>query len=902
MSIKLPRIGFIFRLVRSLFAIALFLASSSPSRALAQTANDPWSDPVNLSNSGLAINPDIVVDSDGVAHAVWQNDMADYLYSRFDGDQWSTPELTNLNRLFRFPDPDEAVDPLQLANYTGANPLFLASPNQRIFAFWISPDGRVYVSNVANADFNDYAAWGSGRLITPGAASFAAALDGRGQLHLAFLSTEGVGGNSPGIYYMHSLTSGGDWSQPVLLHGSPYFRTLSRGEAQLSLATAGREEAVHVYITWDHRPRKQVFLARSIDGGETWEEPTQIASSIPGSGLAGPFHIRVGANRNSVVLVWQNGQPGGSCSQMYQSSSNAGATWSEPQPMIEELVGCAQSNLFMTGSTDNPRVPPQLYLLTEAQSQVFITAWNGLQWSRSQAQPILAGFEEPEIYTEVIYGCRRSALFGERLYFIGCDQGEGGDVWVTSRDLGANQSWFEPPVWSELLPVTTTHPAIETIEMATSEDGLIHALFSQGRDPAIYYTYWNGELWSRIAPVLVMPEGEAGRPAIAAGPGNELFLLAPNETGTLYFTRAASGNAAAASGWSPPIQLETVHNGEIGSVNVALDAAGTINVVYSVPVNENRGIYLIQSEDGGNSWSEPLQVFNGAATGFDIVGAPSLLILPHGVFHVLWKEQLIEGDGVPHSLSLYYTRSEDGGRTFSEVTLVVEEPVAWREMATDHKSNLHLLWQPEDMMTTVWDQASPDGGRSWDVPQGVPNEGMTSTAFTDPVGRLHLINAAPTSLGHWLWDGSRWLPEEPLRLSLDSQQGAEMELIEAAINQQGKMVVVMTIQSGTGTAAETSILYSTRTLELPQEQIPDPEDTPPMLPTPTGSPATATPETLFTPTTPAETEQANSDGPANPNESNNSVSPFAIALVPVALLLLSMLGIVIWRVTRPQDR
>ena len=173
MRLRSQQFEWILRLVKLWFASTLFIASITPSWAFAQSTNDPWTEPLNLSHSGVATNPDVVTDSDGVVHVVWQDNLANYLYTQFNDDQWSAPETTNLNRVFRLPGPDEPADPFQLANYAGPNPLFLAGPDQRIFSFWINPEGRVYVSNVENQNFKDDVAWGSGRLVTPGAAYFA---------------------------------------------------------------------------------------------------------------------------------------------------------------------------------------------------------------------------------------------------------------------------------------------------------------------------------------------------------------------------------------------------------------------------------------------------------------------------------------------------------------------------------------------------------------------------------------------------------------------------------------------------------------------------------------------------------------------------------------------------------
>ena len=887
-----------FRLVKSWLVGALFIASSTPSWALAQTSNDPWAVPLNLSHSGVAMNPAIVIDSEAVVHAVWQDEIANFVYTQLEGDQWNAPKTTDLNRLFRMPVASEARDRSQSAIYTGPNPLFIAGPGPYIFAFWISPQGRLFTSKVKNLNFEHVAAWDPGGLIASEVASFAVTVDARGEWHLAYFRTVDDPISPAGIYYTRSKNSGWTWATPELLYESPYLRRLDEGEANLSLATAETEDAQRVYIAWDNRPRKHVLLAQSADGGESWEQPTLVAA--PDSGLAGPFNIHVGAIQDSVVLVWQSGRPEGTCSQIYQSSSDAGTTWSDPQPMIEDLLGCAQSNEFVTGLADSPGGP--LYFLTKTQSQIFLSAWNGRQWSEPQAQPILSGFEDPEIYTEVIYGCHRASLLGDRLYIIGCDQGGGGDVWVTSRDLGANTSWFSSPVWSQPSPVTDDNLEIEAVELVATDDDLIHAFFSQRQDPVIYYTYWDDESWSHITPVLNLSDGEAGWPAIAAGPGNELFLITSNNRGALYFSRSTSGNAATESGWSTPTRLEIGHDGELGSADVVWDATGTIYVSYSVPVNEERGIYLVVSKDQGATWSEPLQVFDGAAAGFDLVGAPSLLTSASGLLYVIWKEQSIQGDGVPQPLSLYYTQSEDGGHTFSDAEMIVEEPVAWREIVTDGKGNLHLLWQPQDTLTTVWHQVSLDGGHTWQYPQGLPDEGRLAAVTRDPAGRLHLMGIGSGALGHWLWDGSRWQPEAPLGWPLSLQQESPVELLAIAVNKQGKMIVVWADPTDEGDAAESTLLYSTRTLELPSKQTTT-QEVPTETPlSPTITAATSTPERLLTPTALVETPIANLQGQEAGVNSRDPMNPFVRALLPVALLLLIVLGIVVRRANRVRDQ
>jgi hypothetical protein len=342
---------------------------------------------------------------------------------------------------------------------------------------------------------------------------------------------------------------------------------------------------------------------------------------------------------------------------------------------------------------------------------------------------------------------------------------------------------------------------------------------------------------------------------------------------------------------------------EVGAVDLGWDAEGVLYVVYSVPVNEKRGIYLLQSKDHGVSWSKPLQVFDGAAADFDIVGAPSLLTLDNGSLHIMWKHQLIQGDGVPESLSLYYSRSEDGGVTFSDATLLVEEPVTWRKMVADHEGNLHLLWRPEDTTTALWDQISFDGGRSWQFPQGLPDQGMTAAITVDTVGRLHFMDTSSDSLGHWIWDGNGWQTELPLPWTLDSDQEGPVELLAATVNKQGKMLVLLGAHPVEATnTMERVLLYSARTLETTPKQTATEAVSAQTQVSPTTAAATPTPEAKATPVSTQDSETVSGQDRTENNTTSGRIPPLTIALVPVALLLLSVLGLVFRKVTRSGDR
>jgi hypothetical protein len=227
--------------------------------------------------------------------------------------------------------------------------------------------------------------------------------------------------------------------------------------------------------------------------------------------------------------------------------------------------------------------------------------------------------------------------------------------------------------------------------------------------------------------------------------------------------------------------------------------------------------------------------------------------------------------------------------------------VAWQEVVTDGNGNLHLLWQRQDAVTTLWDQVSLDGGNSWQFPQGLPHEGTLLTVTGDPAGRLHLLGSGPGALDHWLWDGSRWQPEGSFYWSLGPQQAGSADLLSAVVNRQGEMVVVLAVPADADDSLASSLLFTTHTVKLPSKPsgIQD-APTQTLLP-PTLTPATSTPERSLVPASTVESEPARSQGQTDQNETNARISPFTMALLPVALLLLGVMGFVIRRARRNHD-
>jgi hypothetical protein len=120
------------------------------------------------------------------------------------------------------------------------------------------------------------------------------------------------------------------------------------------------------------------------------------------------------------------------------------------------------------------------------------------------------------------------------------------------------------------------------------------------------------------------------------------------------------------------------------------------------------------------------------------------------------------------------------------------------------------------------------------------------------------------------------------------------ELLAAAVNVKGRMVVVLVAPPDASETGEKLLLYATRTINLQPEEVTTLEAVD-QLP----------PLSLQTPTAPvptAESAQVSLQSPTDNSGSNDTVSIVARILFPVALLFIAILGIVSFKTVRNRTR
>ncbi|HSJ54486.1 MAG TPA: hypothetical protein VLC52_12165, partial [Anaerolineae bacterium] len=260
--------------------------------ALAQAGAGDWAAPVNLSRSGAASNPAIVVVPDGTLRVLW--------WDRFEGlmvADGPVPVVPATGRDSEQPAagseawPDAEPAPILLPEVVQEDgqdvvvptpievmPRIVGDAAGRAQAFWLGEadeltgEQPLHYSRLAPGRIS----WSPPLTLAVPAAAFDATADLSGTLHLAYVQPAEVGRSPSGLYYRRSRDGGASWSTPTAIHPSRYLRLLPVEGDALRLTA---DDANNLAITWQDPRQGQVLLSQSTDGGATWQEPRPLLVS-----------------------------------------------------------------------------------------------------------------------------------------------------------------------------------------------------------------------------------------------------------------------------------------------------------------------------------------------------------------------------------------------------------------------------------------------------------------------------------------------------------------------------------------------------------------------------------------------------------------------------------------------
>jgi len=857
--------------------LLLLLASGNLASPVKAQSTVNWSDPTNLSQSGSASEPVMVVDGEGVFHVLWLDEFTGLVYSSGDGIEWSDPMPVTL--------PSKDVVPFLIADTNGY-----------IHAFWTDIDNRLFYSRGRESAFPNSANWTSRALINTSVINFDVALDDNGDLHLSYVNSLDIEAVPAGIYYRRLRNGTSTWLTPTLLYASPYFRSLDLSNSNVDVTTSVDGEEKRIFVAWDNRPRERIYLATSDDDGKTWSTPVEIDQPQPGIIGSGPSNVMVDANGDQVMLLWRMGETDSFCNQYYQWSQDRGETWSLRQPIYGSTPICLEEVQVVPGEEHT--------IVMGKADQVYFLAWDGSRWSDPQLEEPLTAFIDADTQNPIQLGCLQLVQNeSASMNVVGCDQGIGQDIWSMRRQLLDVNEWFPlESGWGTLEDVASDDVKLSSPKFITDNQNRAHLFWSRSENLApeslgksIYYSVRQDGQWSPPAEILVSSSGKAEQIDAGIDSENQISIVwSGGEGGEIYFSQADYRQAFIPTSWSTPLSLPSPL--PIGSSpDILIDGDDVIYVSYAIPLNEKRGIYFTKSEDAGQTWTESRLVVNAQEAEWGMVDNPSLAMTENGDLHIVWtRYSLPSGEG---PLELYYARSSDAGSSWSDPVLVVDGPVVWSEIVGTGTNTVQRVWQQKGGSgSTLWHEQSIDGGETWEriAPVSVFGEIVGNPSLSsDQTGQLHLLLVVRSGLDtyglqHWVYDGRSWSAEP--RYDLQFSPLTEIRSIGSDFSDNGNLGVALLNSDFSLDGSQIyQMIFTNHTIELPEI-----EPTPVLQATPVPT-ATQIPVPTIMKTDPAPTSEIIIETPVQfTEEPGNSGSSSWIGIVaPAAIGLIVLIVIVI---------
>jgi hypothetical protein len=839
----------------------------------AQTVQD-WSDPINLSMSGAASNPSMVVDGNGNIHAIWADKFDGYQYAQSaDGITWTPPVAV------KYPFAPEDPAPVMLSDAKGM-----------IHIFWLDGKNKLSYAQTLPEGLDAPASWRVKANLDTTVYDFDAGVDLNGVVHVVYLKnpTPNPGAANPGTatksntagaFYKESSNGGVTWSPETLLYESPYFRSLTAENAHIRMAVSDKADENRVYVVWDDRPQKRIYIATSEDGGISWDSVKEMITPQASLGFRTPYNADIDVLDDQVLATWFVGEAGVSCTPYSWSSSDGGETWGVQVPILPELARCPDKSEFIAV---DPKYSVDLF---SVQGELSLSAWNGKEWSDPEIQTGPSSIINPATFEPVTLGCEHVAPYNKQLMVIGCDQGGGGDVWFIERQLDSLDYLFPLPTeWSGDTNMITAPRTMSSLSSVADGSGNVHAVWIQSPSspadvfvPVIQYARWNGQEWTKPAPIFTNLEGAPQSLSLQIDNQQRLLLSwVDSKTGELEFSWANSERAGIPVEWIEPLVLSS-SSLLINSPDILVDADNRIVIAYAVTLNEGRGIYLIQSTDQGKTWMQPVKVFDAVAEAWEMVDQPKLAVTQDGTLHILFTKYALSGE--PHSEGLYYSQSVDGGMTWTPAEVVSEQPVQWSELI-GYQGLLHRLWQEQNKLVARTNhQVSTDGGKTWSAVNKIPSSADLNAkpdVSVDDTGNLHFVQVSGKDsqiFEEWVWNQDHWQ-------SFETRKVSKLELnappiVESEVTSGGQLHAILQFEKKMKDGIESDISSINRSLEIADYAPPSVAtiSTPP-------SSAASLPTPQLMPTLTSESPLANLADPQPP------ISKRSIGIILVTVIVL----------------
>jgi hypothetical protein len=289
----------------------------------------------NMSNTPdySSVDPLILADSAGVVHLFWTervtgspDDIANtpdaILYSAWNGESWSPPI-------------DLFLSPAEIYNRRTNAVRGVIDDEGNIHLTWIGPENTFFYSSAHAAYANQATAWRPPVYIAQdqSGAQYSGDINfmSPDTLHIVY-GRDPEDSRNQTIVHIRSTDGGQTWSEPQTIYTVPY---VERGASNIRVWVNPPDKVYATWTEWDLSGNGQAnFFARSLDNGQTWEEPVML-DERQGFEYERDWTTLAATGENDLIAFWEGGYR---AYRQAQYSYDGGATWSDPIDTLDWLI------------------------------------------------------------------------------------------------------------------------------------------------------------------------------------------------------------------------------------------------------------------------------------------------------------------------------------------------------------------------------------------------------------------------------------------------------------------------------------------------------------------------------------------------------------------------------------
>jgi hypothetical protein len=443
----------------------------------------------------------------------------------------------------------------------------------------------------------------------------------------------------PGIALYTSFDGGETWEGPNRLRffredfgfgGDPVLTFDQTGAVYISAISVGFEE-FRLGTVISFASTSSMLVARSDDGGLTWDEPVAAARGL----ISTVSNVdSEGKERGTLTLPFLDKQ-----------WIDAGPDPEDPSKDILYLSYTEFKDTYSLIYADE--IPYLSSPVSESTIRVVASRDNGVTWS-----------EPVDVSPTVLSSEGANAPGGEGERAIGPLFGGGAvDSIVQANEQGEVQQ-----------PGQITQETGGTTEANRTVQGSQPKVMSDGTAVVAYLDTTNDGIQEGLFTIQVVRSSDGGK-----------TFTEPNSAGVFRETHFRPRTANFRYWGASFPQLAIGPNDEIYVLATALPPDKS---------TDDGDIYLMRSFDKGETWQEPKRLNTDATDALQFF--PSIDVSPDGVVHAMWGDMRDDPNEVRYNI--YYSRSEDEGETWG-FTIPEQNFTAPDTRVTDFGSN-HLRGFP----------------------------------------------------------------------------------------------------------------------------------------------------------------------------------------------------------------